>query len=147
MGKQSKTCNKSNAEVVKKAFFHARQRDCICHHTHRQHMHIYPQLLTLNKKHQMYTSIQLYILFALTDFQQLLFPMQMSRLSPTPNLGEVIWAVEYKWLSMIDRPFHLLPSTDRSPDRHMQTSRFFLAFLSVFLTPYSLVHSVTQLYT
>ncbi len=42
------------------------------------------------QKHQMYTSIQPYILFALTAFQQLLFPMQMSRLSPTPNRGEVI---------------------------------------------------------
>lgn len=81
---------KQRGSCQKGLFFMHSRGDCICHHTHKPHMHIYPQLLTLNKKHQMYTSMQPYILFALTDFQQLLFPMQMSRLSPTPHRGEVI---------------------------------------------------------
>lgn len=107
-------CNKSNAEVVQKAFFFMLgQRDCIPYDSGKWHTHIYPRLLILNKTRRMYTSIQPYILFALTAFQQLLVPMQMSWLSPTPNRGEVIWAAEYKWLGMIDRPSHSPPSTDR----------------------------------
>lgn len=85
--------------------------------------------LHTEQKHQMYTSIQPYILFGLTAFQQLFGPMQM-RLSPTPHRGKVIWTAEYKWLGMIDRPSHSPPSTDRNSDRHMHPSHSFLAFLS-----------------
>lgn len=48
-----------------------------------------------------------------TALEQLRLPMQMSRLSPTPDRGKVIWTAEYKWLGMIDRPSHWPPSTDR----------------------------------
>lgn len=112
--KATKKCNESNAEVVEKAFFFS----CTAVRVHplrRQqtaHSHLSSAART-EQKHQMYTSIQPYILFALTAFQQLLVPMQMSRLSPTPNRGEVIWAAEYKWLGMIDRPSHSPPSADR----------------------------------
>lgn len=51
--------------------------------THANGTQIYPRLFTPNKKHQMYTSIEPYILFTLTAFQQLLFPMQMT-LSHSP---------------------------------------------------------------
>lgn len=58
-------------------------------HTQTAYAHLF-SAPHAEQKRQMYTSLQPYILFALTAFQQLLFPMQMSRLSPTPNRGEVI---------------------------------------------------------
>lgn len=88
--KGTKKHNKSNAEVVKTALFFMHSCEIASVTTHANSTHIHPQLLTTEQKHQMYTSIQPYILFALTAFQQLLFPMQMSRLAPTPNRGEVI---------------------------------------------------------
>lgn len=109
----TKKCNQSNAELLKEAFLCC---PAVSLHTSSHQQKEYPHLSTAphtEQKHQMYTSIKPYILFALTAFQQLLFPMQMSRLSPTPNCGEAIWAAEYKWLGMIDRPSHSSPSTDR----------------------------------
>lgn len=82
--------------------------------THRRTAHAHSSSAPCSEqKRQMYTSIPPYILRALTAFQQLPVPMQMSRLSPTPNWGEVIWAAEYKWLGMIDGPSHSPPSSNR----------------------------------
>lgn len=115
-------------------------------HMQMAHTHISSALHT-EKKHQMYTSIQPYILFTLTPFQQLLFPMQMSWLSPTPNPGEVIWAAQYKWLGMIDGPSHSSPSTDREKSNYasLSPSLHFCPSLSFSLTCLSIANPISHI--
>lgn len=104
---------KRDRNSLKSPPFQAWRWDRIRHRSGQQHTYISPQPLRSEQKHQVYTSIWPYILLALTAFQQLLVPIQMSRLSPFANWGEAIWAAEYKWLGMIDRPSHSPPSSDR----------------------------------
>lgn len=106
------------------------------------HTHVFiPSFSHWTKTPNVYINIDTHFVDP-TALEQLRLPMQMSRLSPTPDRGKVIWTAEYKWLGMIDRPSHWPPSTDRWKSRQIYASLFLLSRLSLCLT-----HSLKQVKT
>lgn len=108
---------KRRRSCQKGLFFHARQWDCICHHTRQRHTHIYPQLFTLNKNtkciHQ-YGHIFCLLWQLFNSYSSLCKWADSLPLPIVAKWYEPLNINDWEWL--IDPPTHRPPQTDRNPD-------------------------------